>query len=913
FAGLQSKDTHDADPTEVDNSDRNSNKSVSSQEVWTKNAENAKDVESGGETTQATNLNSSKVKFAGKVNGTPKPKKEASKPVVVVKEGEAPSRRLTVKMLDLHDELDNVINQIMSGMEVQKNSWESVRRHTESLDETFSLVKFDWDKEQGDGNEEKHSFHNHKLAQLINMATTNKKNEGDDAVRALVRAAAESRSNSSVQSIEVCLCDEIGEITEKTEAYYLCFSKTVRCRHEGKQDKSPPFLCLEDMSDIDEILVYYSSSGSGKTADLVGSSASRGSHLAIVLSVEDPTDAEYAALKQKAEREFSWERSHVTADVLAADAQIFPLLKQLLRYENDLIRKMVQAASNSEQPLKLVLAIDEGSSCPRVIRGILNAPEYIRDCVTKAIDTVFQDDPHNDSGGVSNSNFSLDLKVSIGGTGVSVSSTAIGSLPDNFAIGRPFHDEFYQTVIKESLTRDPINAHVPWSDEPQDFHDIHIFNEHLPVLSRLVRNGRMASIALAQLREQIKANNDAEVQEVALVKKTVEAFIASNGLCLLGKQRNEELRRQVAASALAVYLCSRLDDFKIRMPSASREIADWSYKMDFFEFSTGVTVPDLVKDYGLLEPSQSPPKTDNGMPIEPPLTMSTPQRLVAVFMLGLDMESPLDPSRFGFELMSTHLVKCALAASAAVHISKRPSVKCALSRLGFKVDEKATAGGVDGNWNSLDNFVPRFSVSKLHSPFHLNTLQLQAGLSISESDTITMDRNLMGALKYGFDRGGDGEHTHIPAIAAVNHGNSDLCDGIVTFHAQEKDDPDSVRKMSIMIQAKDYHESSKVDVTSLNEQAKKHDNEVLDYFFGKTRLFCVASTPEAVSGARKDTLERQYVPFVVSRGHLLSDILDSLQGQRDGKQRVEEMACCCDKDGNIVDDPSQSRKRKADT
>jgi hypothetical protein len=147
---LNHEDTRNMDETEPNHSDTNSNKSISSQEVWMKNAEGTKDegerdMESGDEIAMD---NQSKVKFAENTNGAPKPKKDSSKPAVIVKEGEVPSRRLTVKMLDLHDELDHVINRIMSGMQVSKERWESVRKYTERLDETFSLVQFDWEKEQ---------------------------------------------------------------------------------------------------------------------------------------------------------------------------------------------------------------------------------------------------------------------------------------------------------------------------------------------------------------------------------------------------------------------------------------------------------------------------------------------------------------------------------------------------------------------------------------------------------------------------------------------------------------------------------------------------------------------------------------------------------------------------------------------
>lgn len=71
--------------------------------------------------------------------------KKKRKPKILVREGEAPSRKLTVKMLDLQSELDHVIQQIMSGMAVEKKNWEQVRDCTIELDEVWSLVQFDWE------------------------------------------------------------------------------------------------------------------------------------------------------------------------------------------------------------------------------------------------------------------------------------------------------------------------------------------------------------------------------------------------------------------------------------------------------------------------------------------------------------------------------------------------------------------------------------------------------------------------------------------------------------------------------------------------------------------------------------------------------------------------------------------------
>ena len=446
---------------------------------------------------------------------------------------------------------------------------------------------------------------------------------------------------------------------------------------------------------------------------------------------------------------------------------------------------------------------------------------------------------------------------------------------------------------------------MSWSDEREACEDFKFFDDHFPVLAELMKNGRIASIALAKLRSHT-TRKDYQVKEPTIVNEIVRDFICSNGLS--DTDTDVELRRMVATSALAVCLFSQQDDFKILLPETSNEIAEWSDRMDFFELSTDVEVSALVKNYGLLEPASIRFQGNRGKLISPPLKMSIPQQLVAIFMLGLDLDSFLDPSWFGFELMSTHLVKCAIAASAAVHVNKRPSVQRTLSCLGFTVDNAATSDKVVGAWNSLGDFVPVFSSARSPSPFHSKTRHLNVGLQISkDGNSILLDKHYKTALIDGLQRNPNGTHHYIPAFAAVNYWNSDLCDGFVTFHAQRRDDPHNVEKMSIMIQARDYHESSTLDTERMNEHAAKHNNDVMDICFGKTRLFCVASKREAVMAKGKAT-KRQYMPFIVEEGLLLSEILPRLQVQRNRKLSEEQHGDWCDKHGNVLG-TSQSRKR----
>ena len=73
---------------------------------------------------------------------------------IIVREGETPSRKLTVKMLDLQTDLDHIMQQIMSGLAVDRSEWEAVRTATAKLDECWSLVEFDWqaDDDNNDAN-----------------------------------------------------------------------------------------------------------------------------------------------------------------------------------------------------------------------------------------------------------------------------------------------------------------------------------------------------------------------------------------------------------------------------------------------------------------------------------------------------------------------------------------------------------------------------------------------------------------------------------------------------------------------------------------------------------------------------------------------------------------------------------------
>ena len=538
--------------------------------------------------------------------------------------------------------------------------------------------------------------------------------EQDPVFQALERAA--TADEPKIKSMKI-VRDSSTNGTSDTKAYFLS-TEAIKFRHEGELEKFPTRLFLGDLSEErDKVLIYYSSSGSGKTSELVGSSASRAAHLAIVISVVDPTTHMYESFEEIVDSEINSQgknsdhllgkdmtspgsQDHSTSkhidptvfrwrkvNQLAAHDAILDTLTCLLAESRDQMALVVQAAVASDQKLKLVLAIDEASSCPRVIRGILRFPSTVKVLVHQAMHDA----------GLDISLAEVEVALSIGGTGVA--SSTIGSLPDTFEVLSPYHEtsQNWKRIMDVKLKAESLKLVVPWNAEPEIIHSLNIISEHFPVLTEMMKNGRMSSIAMAELRDY--SNTGEEVKEGVLVHSIVKRFMKSNGMNSLVRDKEEQ--RKVAASALAVHLFGHFDQFTLKVPQNGVEVAAWASDMLFFDFSTDCTVKQMVQSYGLLEPKGTIEDAHRGTSIQPPLQMSTPQQLIAVFMLGLELDSMLEPTWFGFELMSTHFVKCAIAASVAVCKEKRPSVKDTLAELGFRLDPNATSKSVEKTWHEL--------------------------------------------------------------------------------------------------------------------------------------------------------------------------------------------------------------------
>jgi len=536
-----------------------------------------------------------------------------------------------------------------------------------------------------------------------------------------------------------------------TRAYFIA-DKNLSFRHQGSEDKKPTKVFLRRLTDkqlyANKVLVYYSASGSGKTVELAGSAASRSADLAFVLSVEDPDESVVANEADRTEqlditvdnekvhskvkdpdlyRESSGEvpekvvdrqilRRRMENKSIAMSAMIEPL-KNLVSGSKDALEEVVGAAKNQRLPLQVILAIDEGSKCTRILRGILRFPDIVKDMVCSTL---------SDGLDVDVTEADIDVQTSVAGTGVA--SATIGSVAPNFVIVTPYHelDAGKHKVYAKELRYMKQKLNVPWSSDFVRIDSFEVIKTQLPVVAMLMENGRMASIAISQLRAY---EEDAPVNESHLVDNIVRRFMRSNGLNPLVGKENATKRPAVAAAALAVHLFSSLSDFALSVPERAK-IDSFARKMKFFTFdslvSGLVSVRQLVVDYGLLEPSDTLIKADQAdTEITPPLQMKTAQQLIAVHMLGISLTEMLDPSWIGFEAMSTHFVKCAIAASVAVPMEKRPSLQRVLKTLGFKVDNYATHQDVCSLWEEMDSWcaVAASPLPSEKTPFHWETRQ----------------------------------------------------------------------------------------------------------------------------------------------------------------------------------------------
>ena len=131
----------------------------------------------------------------------------------------------------------------------------------------------------------------------------------------------------------------------------------------------------------------------------------------------------------------------------------------------------------------------------------------------------------------------------------------------------------------------------------------------------------------------------------------------------------------------------------------------------------------LVHEYGLVI---ALPFDDDDKAKER-YSVDSAMQLLALFMMGLSPEIDLpESSSFGYEVLSTHLVKCSIASTLAIQEDKRPSIQAALKKIGFWLNKPhATITSEDGFtdyalWTSLDDMI---AVHGYYEPQYRETRQ----------------------------------------------------------------------------------------------------------------------------------------------------------------------------------------------
>ena len=688
-------------------------------------------------------------------------------------------------------------------------------------------------------------------------------------------------------------------LEEKNGSCYFLTDGDIKFRHEGDDLKAPPKFFLIDRNTkriSDKVLVMFSASGSGKSVELAGSSVSRGADLTIMVTMKDTT---INNVKDKKEREKgSWTLLASKMSNVSNDA---PVLREVLQL------------GRADRPLRLVVAIDEASTCTRLVQSIIVARRQAEKTVIGALGAR--------SGCTT-------VLFSVGGTGAA--SGSIGSNTKNFEVVQPAARGLAERICNDFLQ--DVRAVFPGENSSSEV-SYKTVNEKLPVLGTLLNNGRMASIAA----EIIKTPTSGAINENEIVAATVDAYRASNGLNDL---KNPRVAEKVAACAFAVHLFQwdGKNGNSGTFPTGDEEFQEFVDSMQCgVEFSGCVeakvgrgpfsAVHMIVRKYGLLEPKTDEEVVVEGGPAENRFVMTSVQQLVAMTMLGMKPSSFLAATPFGFECLSVHMAKCALAAAMMIDPDSRPRLKEVLVKAGLQNDSCATSSTVEGKWDALADFSIEelwYDFSSLARPEDRENSRQEA------AQTSQMDVEL--ALLVDTNGGKDllqistaalrilkklrpvpenvEQNPRIEERAAlpstwVNNGASPLADGFITFFCRNcKNDGAPPFKFTLMIQSKDYHNESRINVKKVNEHAQRCSDPSLNAVFGNERLLCVAGNTDVVLAKRDTDVKRDFIPYVCNLGNILTGLLGVLEERRNVNTRISTLATIVDTAGKEWNPPS---------
>lgn len=688
----------------------------------------------------------------------------------------------------------------------------------------------------------------------------------------------------------VCKNEEQNEEEQnnKKRCYFLA-SHGVDFRHEGNTGFMPTRVYVRDLSRWvrQRVAVFHSASGTGKTVELASSAATRGADFTIILQFEDDIDAKYNEFeftnwKLKAERN------------MAALSKIKEKIQTLLEDNRDQFHDMILA---KQGVFRFVIAIDEASSCRILARALICDAAYFSNELTNLI--VKQTLPD----GICPE---LEVSFSVGGTGAPTNS--IGSLPSTFQVIEPTAalaaGIYWKASLKEIGFRDPDQL-----------------KEDLPILGCLMENGRMASIAICLLRQQIRESsmpNARSLQEADLVDTIIEAFMYSNGLSGLDLDRGKEKAAAYAACAFAVLL------FQWDRERPSPSLTSKERNKYLFKFKSGVEfiditsnpydkeriVKDLVVRYGLLEQNdQSPRKIGGGrFYFVDPFRMRPSQQLVALQLMGVRAREMVASNPYGLEVLTTQIIKVALAATSVIVESKRPSVMATLAKIGVKTNSSILHESTSNILSTLDSLkvVPHYFKNErtvMDTSYRTHLMKVELEIFQREGKKMVMidaaAGNRLEKITQQNQYSRSMKNVFHPPIACINYGNSSLADGFVSCIV--KNDQDQVFQFTIMNQSKDKHTTtSGLHISGLNSHADRCADPVLDGLFGEKRLLCVSTPRDYVSNQNKCRIKRKFASYVLLNCEILGLLMRDLNLQRSKEGRKRLNGAIYDSEGRKI-------------
>lgn len=656
------------------------------------------------------------------------------------------------------------------------------------------------------------------------------------------------------------------------DQWFLCPDKPPSFRHQGTRPLTRAFLHPRNdtgFQDLNKVLSYPSSSGSGKTVDLASSAHHHYAHLTIYVIEENDVNPDREKRK-----------SESVSKVQGWISKTISIFKSALT-------PFVYAAINSDLPLKLAVAIDEASSCRSLVRAISAEPPVFGEIAANKFVEKFKSV-------TGEKKLAVQVSFSVGGTGSNTS--VIGSYPQNV------------DPKETSASLNPANVYeslvVAAEKENGYFPTYEQLEKSFPLLFKTTKsNARMMSIALAEM-EKSRYDPD-NPKEESLLPNVLMRFLKSNGMSVL---QTDADKAKTGALILAVHLFQEA----VFLPEETTAREALAHSMDYGARldDRSLVMEKLVSTYGAVTANRFEDHKSLQKPFEVDFTM----QFVALYLLHPPEEaSLLEPSPFGYEILCTHIVKAVIAATLVIPQDHRPSIQRALVKIGFEFDTPLAGEMFTDKrlWDELANCV---AVNSAYSPEYMRTfvtrqpmtnmrfvptdsacnegkMQVCTNPSGAATDEVQVDQKgtylflcdgpLFDAL-IGMDVEENGPF--LPPLATVSSGNSEYFDGGVTVFCKNIVAQTDAFKLSVVTQQKDYF-SSEITFRKLGENVIRCRSPYLESVFGR-RLVAVCSRKEKMAwkNVGSGTISGDFVMYCSDNMQLLdSDVMNTLDAMRNGK------------------------------